>query len=222
MHTTPHRVAAPAFTLIELLIVVAIISILASIAVPNFLEAQTRARVSRVLADMTTMRLAIESYQIDNREYPKRRNSMATDTRRPHVPLYADRAQQLAAMTTPIAYLNALPVDIFDYIIEPPNNLIDYYDLYQTTWLINYRWSFRPERQVDIGGAGWTLVSVGPDGWLGAYDASTGEPLTPFELRGTVYIPYDPTNGTISSGNIYGSQAGMGDVAGRKLIERIN
>ena len=34
------------FTLIELLIVVAIIAILAAIAVPNFLEAQTRAMVS--------------------------------------------------------------------------------------------------------------------------------------------------------------------------------
>lgn len=53
------------FTLIELLIVVAIIAILAAIAVPNFLEAQTRAKVAKGVADMRTLATAIESYRID-------------------------------------------------------------------------------------------------------------------------------------------------------------
>src|SRR5262245_16285391 len=55
-----------AFTLIELLIVVAIIAILAAIAVPNFLEAQTRAKVARTKADMRTFATALESYTVDN------------------------------------------------------------------------------------------------------------------------------------------------------------
>ena len=38
--------------MIELLIVVAIIAILAAIAVPNFLAAQTRAKVSRIRNDL--------------------------------------------------------------------------------------------------------------------------------------------------------------------------
>ncbi len=63
--STPSRVAR-GFTLIELLIVVAIIAILAAIAVPNFLEAQVRSKVSRVKADMRTLATAIETYTVDN------------------------------------------------------------------------------------------------------------------------------------------------------------
>ena len=59
------------FTLIELLIVVAIIAILAAIAVPNFLEAQTRAKVARCKTDMRTVVTALESYHIDNNKYPE-------------------------------------------------------------------------------------------------------------------------------------------------------
>ena len=58
-----------AFTLIELLIVVAIIAILAAIAVPNFLEAQTRSKVSRTKADMRSLVTAIEAYRADNNDY---------------------------------------------------------------------------------------------------------------------------------------------------------
>src|SRR5690349_11907880 len=64
------RISTKAFTLIELLIVVAIIAILAAIAVPNFLEAQTRSKVSRAKADMRTMVTGLESYAVDNNKYP--------------------------------------------------------------------------------------------------------------------------------------------------------
>ncbi len=54
-----------AFTLIELLIVVAIIAILAAIAVPNFLEAQIRSKASRVKTELRTLATAVESYYTD-------------------------------------------------------------------------------------------------------------------------------------------------------------
>ena len=58
------------FTLIELLIVIAIIAILALIAIPNFLEAQTRAKVSRVKADMRTIATALHTYMVDHNTLP--------------------------------------------------------------------------------------------------------------------------------------------------------
>lgn len=54
------------FTLIELLIVVAIIGILAAIAVPNFLNAQVKAKSARSLADLRAIRTALEMYSLDN------------------------------------------------------------------------------------------------------------------------------------------------------------
>jgi len=60
------------FTVIELLIVIAIISIIAAIAVPNLMSANIRAKVSGVKADMGSIAIALEDYKIDdpNRNYP--------------------------------------------------------------------------------------------------------------------------------------------------------
>ena len=57
------------FTLIELLIVVAIIGILAGIAIPNFLGARTKARVSRAFSDMEAIATAEEMYMMDEDHY---------------------------------------------------------------------------------------------------------------------------------------------------------
>ncbi len=64
------------FTLIELLIVVAIIGIIAGIAIPNFLGARTKARVTRAFADMRALADALEMYYVDNTEYPSENDGL--------------------------------------------------------------------------------------------------------------------------------------------------
>lgn len=59
-HFTNRRNAG--FTLIELLIVIAIILILIAIALPNFLEAQLRAKITRATANMRTLETAALSH----------------------------------------------------------------------------------------------------------------------------------------------------------------
>ena len=90
-----------AFTLIELLIVVAIIAILAAIAIPNFLEAQTRSKVSRARADMRTIVTALEAYAVDNRTYP------------PNPDVSTGFNVTPLQLTTPIAYLSSRYIDPF-------------------------------------------------------------------------------------------------------------
>lgn len=64
--TDPRR----AFTLIELLIVVAIIAILAAIAVPNLLLAQKRAVQARCASNLHAIAIALQTYKVDLNKYP--------------------------------------------------------------------------------------------------------------------------------------------------------
>ena len=82
-----------AFTLIELLIVVAIIGILAAIAVPNFLNAQLRAKIARTYSDLKAISTAQEMYYADKNFYAP--------------------AFQLHHLTTPVAYIASIPQDVF-------------------------------------------------------------------------------------------------------------
>jgi prepilin-type N-terminal cleavage/methylation domain-containing protein len=54
------------FTLVEIMIVVAIIALLAAIAVPGFLRARKRSQASRVVNDLRLIDAAVDQYAIEN------------------------------------------------------------------------------------------------------------------------------------------------------------
>lgn len=202
------------FTLIELLIVVAIIAILAAIAVPNFLEAQTRSKVSRCKADMRSEATALEAYMIDANKYPPPwdfwpdgpNRTWGTFVEIPGGPFHS-RIPSL--LTTPIAYMTSLANDPFrtNNTGQIATNLLPVKDR-QIYFSIDYFYAggVNPNSVNNITVAEklagrWLFYSVGPD--HDEFNTPSGASL----VSQRVYRDYDPTNGTISLGNIFRTQA---------------
>jgi type II secretion system protein G len=171
-----------AFTLIELLIVVLIIAILAAIAIPNFLEFQTRAKVSRAKADLRSIATGLEAYCVDEGEYPAPDWNTALAI---HAGLYR--------LTTPIAYMTSIPRDSFGEREETLGG--------------------RKVNFFEYGGdkSHWVLESCGPDLFEDTYSLvfTTNYPWglslgdTAEHTAVAVGLIYDPTNGTVSAGQIF-------------------
>lgn len=58
------------FTLLEMMVVVAIIAILAAVLIPNFTHARAQAATSACMSNMKTIATAMELYYTDNQSYP--------------------------------------------------------------------------------------------------------------------------------------------------------
>jgi type II secretion system protein G len=177
-----HSSLAKGFTLIELLIVVAIIAILAAIAVPNFLEAQTRAKVTRVKADHRALATAMESYQVDNGAYPEDSDNTPTPGQ-----------QGFYFLTSPVAYITSLVRDPFNHDRE--TNLALYYEMGSGADNVASGGSFfggSVNRRVQT----FMIYSIATD----HNDDTDGNDSFPFTCDCSVY---DPTNGTVSDGDIY-------------------
>lgn len=183
----------PGFTLIELLIVVAIIGILAAIAVPNFQNAQIRAKIARTHADLRSVKTALESYQVDNNRYPP-------DAVEAHVSFTL--FQHFRPLTTPIAYMASVPEDEFfsAKTAEDPSGQ-GYVSLDSPTHTYFYAsigWIKSAKKQPEEFVGPWTAYSVGPDQIY-----SYGEWIFfRANLTGHNSYSYDGSNGINSRGDI--------------------
>lgn len=210
------------FTLIELLIVVAIIAILAAIAVPNFLEAQVRSKVSRVHADMRTLATAIESYRIDYNDYPIASQYIFGPT----APQPVTFNNRLRGITTPVAYMTSLPPDPFNRTVnqfpvtpgqDPTYEYLDYHSAVfgqlipgLGTFAIFGNQAAMNKFYGEGGRVFWAMHSPGPDQ---VSDFNT-IPLSIQEANARelgTNATYDPTNGTVSHGDIVRSNVSIRD-----------
>ena len=181
-------VHGPGFTLIELLIVVAIIGILAAIAVPNFLNARMRAKITLVVGNMQTFTTANEMYRVDRNTY---------------LLGFAyggggwNNYRSYNDLTTPIAYLSSVD------LVEDPFAKKDKSSQGGNTFDQKFEYTPKkfgqsgdPKKTCDM----WIIECVGPDG-VDSY----GSPKYPVPQNTSQpeIVFYQSSNGLISSGDIF-------------------
>lgn len=204
-----HRVRISAFSLVELLIVVAIIAIISAIALANYREAHTRSQIARARSDMRAIIGGIAAYCTDNSGLPADGDDVS-----PLNPDLFDTRIGLTPITTPIAYLHSMHLapTPFEAELNPP----------EKRHRIAYEWSttrfLTPgSPQTGGGGAGYQptgsmkfwIAWGGPDG---RFDYPSLRRVSDGDAPGNGFtIPaiaearardYDPTNGTESHGDI--------------------
>jgi type II secretion system protein G len=173
------------FTLIELLIVVAIIGILAAIAVPNFLNAQLRAKVTRAYSDMEALAKALDMYFMDHNSFPTSN----------YAEQYPKRV--FRRLTTPLAYVSSFPQDPFresstvqsHHLLTASGPDYTYYMCDDTDAYDGPNTTGKPTRPADYRMSfDWFMISPGP-------------------APGDVWIFYNISNGVASQGYIYHSNS---------------
>ncbi|MCA9427866.1 MAG: prepilin-type N-terminal cleavage/methylation domain-containing protein [Candidatus Omnitrophica bacterium] len=189
---TPTLNQVRGFTLIELLIVIAIILILIAIALPNFLEAQVRAKIAKAKGEMRTLGIAMDSYFLDWKMYPPDNDPN-------------DFGQNgFNQLTSPIAYITSIPQEPFAQRsgLDDPGGEFGYEMGSSGLVPIVAAAGVAVRNNVHA----FNIQSYAPDvddDWNGNDDwPYCGGGPTPCQ-GGCNMMTYSPTNGTKSNGDLY-------------------
>lgn len=164
-----------AFTFIELLIVIAIVAILTTIAIPNLMNAQMRAKISRTQTEQLSLSIALEKYFLDwktfmeDHDYP------------------SDRSKRgLFRLTSPTLYMSSLPREEFPSSNKSAAEGYTYFEFRSGNTSIPGK---------DWPATAYLIISPGPN----LVEDVSGNDGFPF---GTIIRRYDVSNGLNSDGDI--------------------
>ncbi len=211
-----HPPKNAAFSLIELLVVVGVVAVLAAIAVPNMLEAQVRAKISRAKADMRALAVAIESYGVDHGDYP-----IAWG-------LQVEGRDSLQSLSTPVAYMAS--GDVEDPFAKSNRSRYESVLLYEDVNDEGRMIESPPQSKYSAPPDGapikwWWIASRGPDQGFG-FGAPVQDPegnlwkkfyKCDLDPGAWLTVVYDPTNGSVSLGNIYRAGGAVRGFAGQTM-----
>lgn len=200
------------FTIVEILVCLAIVCLLATIAIPNFLRAHTAADVAAARVDLQKLKTGLEAYKSDRGAYPWQQSSTACRKlffSGPSIPT-------LDRLSTPIMYLeaNCNFVNRFNAIAQYEGPEFETTRSLSSEILRDYRYNARNQQDTstwgqvgpqDVDPIWYFLEASGPDQhfhwtWNALNRAPDDNSTSRAILLQTVY---DPTNGTVSRGSIW-------------------
>lgn len=191
-------------TTVDRILAFFVLFVLACLAVPNFLEATVRAKVSRVHTDMRSFSLLLRTYFNDQGFYP----AVSTGTTSVNGAYFAHPdLQRLPSFRVDPGVRDPFIVPIRDAGWEPYYYPADPFAPKTETDLAERRAAFVYFPAGEGNEVAWIVVSAGPDGDYDidpreVYDSSAKRPSAVL-----LTLTYDATNGTLSDGDLWRTKA---------------